>query len=203
MMTRPGITISSAATITCILLLSMTALIDQGIAAPAKTYRVVLDAPGMPPTPPEPEQPTKPTQPPPPMAPPVSTRDTTGVTEWPRPTVIAPPGSRGPDLPDNALSGTLDVQRFDDGPAIEVMPVQPIYPGKMLARGLEGSVVVTFSVNPAGRVMNATVVSSTHRGFEKAALNAIERFRYQPRMIDGAAVATHNLQKQFTFHVER
>ncbi|MEM7612636.1 MAG: TonB family protein [Pseudomonadota bacterium] len=98
--------------------------------------------------------------------------------------------------------GTIGVAPVSDQVLFEVMPVKPMYPPKMLARGIEGSVIVMFDVTAAGRVSNPRIVSSTHRGFEKAALKAIERFRFKPRVVDGEPRSSENLRKQFNFELE-
>lgn len=57
----------------------------------------------------------------------------------------------------------------------------PDYPPAALRAGDSGEVVVEFTVNPDGSVGNPRVVrSSPPRVFDRAALNAVRRWRYQP-----------------------
>jgi TonB family protein len=60
--------------------------------------------------------------------------------------------------------------------------VQPEYPQEALLRGIEGWVELSLQVNAAGDVV-APRVESTSRGriFNRAALNAVEQWKYEPR----------------------
>lgn len=108
----------------------------------------------------------------------------------------APPS---PPAPQGARS--LTVLRMSDGPLVAIVRVRPVYPASAEARGLEGWVLVEFDVLADGRVANAYVVESSSRVFEKAALNAAQRFRYKPRVVDGEPVATAGIQNLFRFEM--
>ena len=56
----------------------------------------------------------------------------------------------------------------------------PGYPALARRDRIEGEVTVCFKVAPDGRVLEATVTSSTHEIFEKPALEAIEASTFQP-----------------------
>lgn len=57
----------------------------------------------------------------------------------------------------------------------------PSYPPEALRAGEAGEVVVEFTVNPDGSVSNARVVrASPPRTFDRAALSAVRRWRFQP-----------------------
>lgn len=67
----------------------------------------------------------------------------------------------------------------------------PAYPPRAAARGLEGWVDIEFTVGADGTVRDAAVKAAEPAGtFDRAALNAVERWRYEPRLINGAAVDT-------------
>jgi TonB family protein len=51
------------------------------------------------------------------------------------------------------------------------------YPLKAARCGLEGTVVVRFDVGPEGGVVNPVIVSSTHRIFNRAVLEAASRLQ--------------------------
>lgn len=81
--------------------------------------------------------------------------------------------------------------------------VNPEYPPRELTRGVEGSVRVQFDVTAAGTVRNSIVVASEPRGvFDEAALEAIARWRYNPRIASGAAVERVGLQTLIRFTLE-
>ena len=66
-----------------------------------------------------------------------------------------------------------------------------VYPSSKLNRGIEGYVVVGFSVSPVGEVFDAYVIESEPQGaFDKSALKAIARFKYKPRYENQRAVST-------------
>jgi protein TonB len=73
--------------------------------------------------------------------------------------------------------------------------VPPVYPPKALSRGQEGEVRVRFTVDTAGRVAAAQVVSATPPDvFDQAAVDAVRKWRFEPVMRDGrpieASIAT-------------
>jgi TonB family protein len=65
----------------------------------------------------------------------------------------------------------------------------PSYPSRARERGTEGWVDVEFTVAKDGRTRDAVVRSGQPAGvFDRAALEAIERWRYEPRVVDGTVV---------------
>ena len=83
-----------------------------------------------------------------------------------------------------------------------VVTVAPEYPRRMAARGIEGWVLLAFSVDHLGRVMNPRVVEAQPAsGFNQAALNAIERFKFKPRVVNGTATAVHGVYQRITFQL--
>jgi len=111
-------------------------------------------------------------------------------------TVISLPPT-APPTPGYRHDGT--VFRVNDGPLVAIVRVQPVYPPAAEARGLEGWVLVEFDVRPDGGVANAFVVDSSNRTFEKAALDAVYRFRFKARVVDGVPQLTAGLQNLFRF----
>ena len=90
-------------------------------------------------------------------------------------------------------------ERVDQPPQL-INDAQPKYPPRALEREQEGLVVVEFTVGADGRVKDAVVVSSQPRGvFDNAALNALERRRYQPRRVDGRPVDSERIRTEFAF----
>jgi protein TonB len=65
----------------------------------------------------------------------------------------------------------------------------------MAARGIEGWVLLEFSVDPIGRVRNASVIeTSPSSGFKKPALAAVSRYIYKPKVIGGKASWVHGVR---------
>jgi TonB family protein len=66
--------------------------------------------------------------------------------------------------------------------------VNPDYPSAAKKEGIEGSVDLQVTVSQQGVVRDATVVSSTPPDvFDKAALTAVRKWKYDPRFVDGLA----------------
>ena len=62
----------------------------------------------------------------------------------------------------------------------------PDYPLGALTRGIEGSVLLEYTVDKSGRVVAPRVLEATPPGvFDRAALRALSRWRFHPH--DGAA----------------
>lgn len=81
--------------------------------------------------------------------------------------------------------------------------IHPRYPRQALARGIEGRVLLRFTVDTAGRPKQIQVVESTPQGlFDSAAITAIQQTPFQPGMdASGKAVeATLTLPVTFRIH---
>ena len=86
-----------------------------------------------------------------------------------------------------------------DGEYLPIVKVAPVYPSRALSRGLEGYVIVEFTVTQTGAVKDVFVVESTSSLFERAAVQAAYKFKYKPRVIDGVAVEVPGVQNKITF----
>ena len=60
-----------------------------------------------------------------------------------------------------------------------------------------------FDVNPDGTVTNVTVVESSSKIFERAAIKAAQKFRFKARVVDGVPQPSYGLQNRFVFKMER
>jgi TonB family protein len=67
--------------------------------------------------------------------------------------------------------------------------VKPVYPPRALERGVTGWVDLEFTVARDGSTRDATVRGSEPMGvFDRAALESVARWRYEPRVVNGAVV---------------
>lgn len=78
----------------------------------------------------------------------------------------------------------------------------PAYPRTQASRGVEGYVIVQFTVNKMGAVENIIIVESTNSGFNKNTMKAVGKYKYKPRVIDGIAVETHGIMEKISFKLE-
>jgi TonB family protein len=78
----------------------------------------------------------------------------------------------------------------------------PDYPERALDKGIQGDCTVSYRVNPQGRVENPQVVGDCHPLFVRPSLVAARTFRYQPRVVDGQAVAVEGVKNTFHYRIE-
>jgi periplasmic protein TonB len=91
---------------------------------------------------------------------------------------------------------------FSDGEYMPIVQVAPQYPRRAAERGLEGFVLLEFTVTRQGTVRDPVVVESTSSIFDRAAIDAVMRFRYRPRVIDGEPVEVPGVRFRITFELE-
>ncbi len=89
-----------------------------------------------------------------------------------------------------------------EGDYLPIVRVAPVYPARALSRGLEGYVDMAFTVTTTGTVKDPVVVFSTSSLFERAAIRAVLKFKYKPRVVDGMPVEVPNVKTRITFKIE-
>ena len=101
------------------------------------------------------------------------------------------------------------------GILLPLVKVQPVYPQRALSRGLEGWVILEYTVTAQGTVEGAVVVRNCatvsrmqdpgacddhpSNVFDIAAVKAASKFKYKPKVIDGVPVDTAGVQHKITF----
>lgn len=91
----------------------------------------------------------------------------------------------------------------NESPPTPVTRTQPVYPSSLLKKGIGGKVIVTCTVDADGQVSGATIKQSSGQPeLDKAALNAVTRWKFKPAKRAGKNFkATCNVP--FTFEVKR
>ncbi len=92
-----------------------------------------------------------------------------------------------------------------DGDYLPLVRVQPVYPQRALQRGIEGYVIVSLTVGANGTVAPDSiqiVEQAPSRVFERAAIDAAKRFKYQPKMVGGVPQAVSGVTYKFTFALD-
>jgi protein TonB len=180
------------------LLFLMHTLIDTGNAAFTPDIRVMIEhwihQPNeeKPPLIDEPPQRVIAPELPPTSNPPISIDNFGGIGGIPIP--VGEP--LGPGQP-----GSITAHR--DRPLVNMVRVQPAYPPRAAALGLEGFVTVGYDVSAAGTVINVVILDSSHTIFEKSAMNAALKFRFKPRLVDGIPVGSTGMKNRFRFQMEK
>lgn len=78
----------------------------------------------------------------------------------------------------------------------------PAYPQRALDKGIEGACTVSYSVNRQGRIENPKALDDCHPLFIRPSLTAAKSFRYQPRIIEGRAVAVPEVKNTFHYRIQ-
>ncbi len=89
-----------------------------------------------------------------------------------------------------------------EGDYLPIVRVAPVYPARALSRGLEGYVDLSFTVTSAGTVRDPIVEFSTSSLFERAAVRAVMKFKYKPRVVDGVPVDVPGVKTRIRFQLE-
>lgn len=95
--------------------------------------------------------------------------------------------------PAAVAAATADTTGTATAPVLRVVSAPPPrYPAEALRAGTSGEVVVEITVGPDGSVTNARVVRATpSRVFDREALNAVRRWRFEP--IDSATTTRRTI----------
>jgi protein TonB len=102
-----------------------------------------------------------------------------------------------------ALSGDLSSSGGADRDAMPLVRIEPEYPMHARQNGIEGWVVVEFTISAAGTVKDAVVVASEPGTvFDRAALSAVTKWKYNPKVVDGRPVERSGIKVRFDFAME-
>ena len=89
-----------------------------------------------------------------------------------------------------------------DRDAQPLVRIPPQYPQRcQRSARLTESVVVEFNVTPEGNVVDPTVINTTNACFNRAAMRAVTRWRYQPRVVDGVAQPRFGVRTAIDFRM--
>lgn len=90
-----------------------------------------------------------------------------------------------------------------DGEMLPLVNVTPQYPTRAASRGIEGWCQVSFTVTASGGVSDVIVVDAEPSGiFDSASIRAAEKFKFQPKVVDGQGVPVPNVQYVFRYQLE-
>ncbi|KGY12262.1 energy transducer TonB [Vibrio tubiashii] len=88
--------------------------------------------------------------------------------------------------------------------AMPLYRVEPRYPAKALKRGAEGYVVMKFTIDPTGKPVDIEVVEANpRRMFEREAIRALKKWKYQPKVVDGSAIAQFGQSVRLEFKIAK
>lgn len=145
---------------------------------------------------PKPKKPPQPDEPPPEPPPPAMDNIT--------------PDTQAVSISNIQLTANINLSaaRFGlqatDGEYLPIVKVAPIYPRRALSRGIEGYVIVEFTVTKLGTTRDVRVIEAKPSGiFDRAAVQAASKFKYKPRVIDGEPIEVRGVPHKITFIIEK
>ena len=144
------------------------------------------------------------------------------LTKKRKPKPPPPPDEPPPDMPkptfDTNISMGVEIGGVDmdlnidmggtggfssDGEYLPIVKVAPVYPRRALTRGIEGYVILEFTVTRMGTVMNPVVIEAKPNGiFDRAALQAALKFKYKPKVVNGEPIEVRGVRNIIRFELE-
>ena len=110
-------------------------------------------------------------------------------------TAVEPPPLDQPEVTGNGVR--------TDGEFLPIMKVAPEYPRGAASRGIEGYVLLEFTVTSLGSVRDPVVVDARPPGvFDRAATAASLKFRYKPRVLNGQPVDVRGVRNLIRFELD-
>ncbi|WP_425411018.1 energy transducer TonB [Hyphococcus sp.] len=138
--------------------------------------------------------------------------------EFKRPTLDAPPPPP-PAVNDPSNRPSLDGVRAEiptinanlnigsgfnpDRDAQPLVRIPPQYPERCMSRAeAQESVALQFDVTPDGQTANINVIDSSNSCLNRAAIRSVERWKYQPKIVENQAQWRRGVQTTVTFVLE-
>ena len=97
------------------------------------------------------------------------------------------------------LSRVFELAELDRSP-MAIYQIAPMYPFSLKNAGVTGSVTLRFIVNPLGSVTRVTVISSSRQEFEREAINAVQKWKFEPGIKSGIKVSVW-MEQPFHFNL--
>ncbi len=90
-----------------------------------------------------------------------------------------------------------------DRDAVPLVRIEPDYPMQARQRGQEGWVVLEFTISTAGTVKDVEVVASEPGTvFDRAAVQAVRKWKYNPKVVGGKPVERPGVKVRLDFEME-
>lgn len=92
----------------------------------------------------------------------------------------------------------------DNRQLMPIYRVEPNYPTRALRRNIEGYVVVKFDIDEDGHPFNIQIIDSNPNNiFDREALRAVRRWKYQPGIENGHASVIKGQQTKVEFRIAK
>ena len=135
--------------------------------------------------------------------------------ERPNPPPPPPMQTASADKPTSDLDNEIYIPEWDvesagfgfnisDMDEVPLVRIEPRYPPRAEQLGIEGWVMLEFTISAAGTVVDPFVVDAQPpRIFNTSAKRAVARWKYKPKIVDGVPVIREGVQVLLTFHMTR
>ncbi len=130
-------------------------------------------------------------------------RDLPPATPAPVDTVSISPDGFNITAPKLAKMSGRDGLNQADRAATPLVRIEPRYPVHAARDGISGWVQLGFSIDETGAVTDVVVLTAEPaRIFDREAIAALKRWKYQPKRVDGIAVKQTGMQVQLDFNLD-
>ena len=94
-------------------------------------------------------------------------------------------------------------RKFETKDYVPVVKENPKYPRAAFTKNITGYVILEYTVTKIGSVEDISVLDSEPRKiFDKAAVNAAQKYRYLPRIVDGKPIEVPGVKTRITFDIQ-
>ena len=103
----------------------------------------------------------------------------------------------------DALAGGIGAGGGADRDVVPLVRIEPDYPIRARQRGIEGWVALQFTIGRSGAVKDPMVVDAYPTSvFNRAALQAVQKWKYNPKIENGSAIERPGVKVVLEFSME-
>ena len=122
--------------------------------------------------------------------------------EWDTGDAVTELESASPKAVVEVVDVELTVPVVEEAELLPIIKVAPAYPPQALEGNVAGSVLLEFSVTELGAVRDPVVLEAEPPGvFDQAALDAVGKFKYKPKVVAGEPVVITGVRNRFVFEI--
>jgi len=116
------------------------------------------------------------------------------VTPPPPPTIERVPEFEAPKI--DKQNFKIQVSDRDAQPLVKIPPIMPPRAEK------SGHCLVRFDVSPEGAPFNVVATFCTQKLFERATIKSVQKWKYNPKIVDGRPVARAGVENRVTYRLQ-
>jgi protein TonB len=108
-----------------------------------------------------------------------------------------------PTVDTRGAMSNMKISAGSDRDIVPLVRIPPEYPARAQQRGIEGWVLIEFTITPSGTVQDPKVLDADPKGiFDDAAIKSISRWKYNPKVENGQAVERRGIRVVLRFDLE-